>query len=94
MSIERGPTPHTDAWLARLRTVLDASHGRRAALARHLAGGDERQLQSRKVQLSRVLNQGTHPEPEFVLATLKWLDANSKPPRKVGTKNTDGSRNA
>ena len=74
---ERGPTPRTEAWLEQLRTALDAEHGRRVELARFLAGGNEAHVPSRKVQLARVLNQGRQPEPEFVLATLEWLNSRS-----------------
>jgi hypothetical protein len=76
MSIERGPTQRTEEWKAKLRAATDG-YGKRMELARFLSDGDEGSVQSRKVQIIRVLDHGTMPEPEFVLATLEWLDRQS-----------------
>ena len=66
------PTPHTDAWKARVREAL-APHGLRSELARYLAGGDPEQFEWRKVQISKVLNSRRQPESEFLLAVDAWL---------------------
>lgn len=71
------PTPYTDAWRERLRTAL-AARGRRAALARFLAGGDPTRCKTRMVQIYKVLNEDTVPEGEFVLAVEAWLEAPAK----------------
>jgi hypothetical protein len=76
MNIERGSTERTDAWKAKLRAATEP-RGKRMELARFLSDGDEAKVQSRKVQIIRVLDHGTLPEPEFVLATLEWLDGSS-----------------
>jgi hypothetical protein len=65
-----------DAWKARLHDATE-ERGKRMELARFLSDGDETKVQSRKVQIIRVLDHGTVPEPEFVLATLEWLDGPS-----------------
>ncbi len=69
-------TPRTDAWKARLSAAV-AGRGIKAELARYLCEG-EHQLASRKVQIAKVLNQGAMPEPEFVLATLEWMDVEQR----------------
>ena len=66
------PTPHTDAWKARLRAAL-GTHGARAELARFLAGSNPDQLKWRTVQLSKVLNTDRQPESEFLLTVEEWL---------------------
>lgn len=71
--IERGATERTEAWKAALRAAT-AERGRRAELARYLCGGDPHGFGGRKVQIIRVLDHGALPEPEFVLATLEWMD--------------------
>ena len=69
------PTPYTDAWKERLRTEL-AGRGRKADLARFLAGGDPTRQKTRVVQIAKVLHQGSMPESEFVLAVNDWLVRN------------------
>ena len=75
------PTPYTDAWKQRLRAAL-AERGRKAELARFLAGNDPARHKTRMVQISKVLNQGAMPESEFVLAVEDWLA--ESPTQKVG----------
>lgn len=78
MSIERGSIPRTEAWKAELRAAT-AGKGGRTALARFLCDGDESKLTGRQVQIGRVLDHGTMPEPEFVLASLEWLATTRDP---------------
>lgn len=74
-------TPYTDAWKERVREAL-AARGKRAELARFLAGGDPSRQKTRMVQIAKVLNQGAMPESEFVLAVEAWL---AKPVKKSRT---------
>src|SRR6266478_9173118 len=76
LSTQGRMTPRTDAWKARLSAAV-AGRGIKAELARYLCEG-EHQLASRKVQIAKVLNQGAMPEPEFVLATLEWMDVEQR----------------
>lgn len=79
------PTPYTDAWKERLRAAL-AERGRKAELARFLAGDDSTRHKTRMVQIFKVLNQGAMPESEFVLAVEDWLA--QSPAKKVGRRKT------
>ncbi|MGB8170966.1 MAG: hypothetical protein WCF18_25915 [Chthoniobacteraceae bacterium] len=84
-------TPRTDAWRVKLAAAL-SERGAKAELARFLCR-DGNSMESRVVQIARVLNQGMTPEPEFVLATIEWMDATAKAkPRRVKSesKNLDG----
>jgi hypothetical protein len=84
-------TPRTDQWRARLAAALTV-RGRKAELARYLCR-DGNSFESRVIQLARVLNQGMTPDPEFVLATIEWMDSTAKAkPRRVKSesKNLDG----
>lgn len=59
---------YTDTWRRRLAKFLDGERGRKAELARWLSRRVGGEVQSRKVQISRVLG-GTMPDAEFLLAT-------------------------
>lgn len=63
---------YTDTWRRRLAKFLDGERGRKAELARWLADRIGGEVQSRKVQVSRVLG-GTMPDAEFLLATDDFL---------------------
>jgi hypothetical protein len=65
----------TNAWRARLAAAT-AGRGRKAALARFLAGGDPARFNGQAVQIARVLNQGAGFEAEFLLACEEWMGAN------------------
>lgn len=65
----------TDAWRMRLAEAV-AGRGRKAALARFLAGGNPARVAGQVVQVARVLNQGAGFEAEFLLACEEWMAAN------------------
>lgn len=71
----------TDAWRAKLAAAC-AGRGRKAALARFLADGDEARVPGQKVQIARVLNRGAGFEAEFLLACEEWM----RSPGRTGKK--------
>jgi hypothetical protein len=67
-------TPHYNRWLARLRHHLDA-HGRKTALARHMAEERHQPLTTWRVRVSRIANGGQLINAEDLLAITAWMES-------------------
>lgn len=70
--------PFTEAWRAELRPFL-TERGAKADLARWLVENLGGTLQTRQVQLARVLNSGVAPDLEFALACNAWTGGKKRP---------------
>lgn len=71
--------PFTEAWRAELRPFLE-ERGAKADLARWLAARLGGTVETRQVQIARVLNADVSPDLEFALACNAWT-AGKKPRR-------------
>ena len=64
--------PLTAAWREKVRRRLN-ERGDRNELAAYLAKQMGGTVESRRVQLARVLNNGVQPRAEFLLTISAWL---------------------
>jgi len=79
-------TPHYDAWLARLRILLEPA-GAKTDLATHMAGQRGQELPTWRVNISRILRTGNPINAEDLLIISAWMDSRrtQTTPRKTRT---------
>jgi len=76
-------TPRLDAWRERLRSALEP-HGAKTDLASHMARERGQQIQTWKVNISRVLHHDHNLNSEDLLAISAWLESRPGPRPRSG----------
>ena len=67
-------TPNYDAWLARLRILLEPA-GAKTDLAAHMAGQRSQDLPTWRVNISRILRTGNPINAEDYIIINAWMEA-------------------